>query len=346
MNDPSQEELLGYVLGALDADQQRELQQKIDNDPQLDEKLIEVKSQLMPLELLDESSGSRPGLARRTCEMVASFNSQYDSQELAAQPQMPAKPVKSFDDARELRPTSSSWSKSNMLVTAASLAVFASLLFPLVAYTKHRSQIAHCANNLRSIGCAFASFSEFNDGKFVEIPSEGPLAFVGIVAPVLKEAGLVEQDNWFTCQGVGRDEPFAIPSTKQITMCASGDQQDYFRRNACGDYGYSCGHMDNDKYVSPGNLSKSYQIICADQPSVRIMGGPSDNHRGQGQNCLFGDFHIEFVKGNARGNDQIYVNAYNVVGPGISPRDTVIGASHLSPLQAPQMNRVIYTQPN
>lgn len=339
MNDPSQEDLLGYVLGALDADQQHDLQQQIDNDPQLDEKLLEIKTQLTPLELLDESSGSRPGLARRTCEMVASSTSSraFDVEESpAVQPQTSSSMF--GGGVRELLQRNSSWSISDVLVVAASLAIMASLLFPALSYRKHQAQVANCSNNLRSVGFALATFSEMHDGKFVDIPSEGPLSFVGVLAPVLKEAGLVEDDNWFTCQGAGRAEPFEIPSTEQIRLCASGDQRDYFRRNACGDYGYSCGHMKGDKYVSPRNVCQSYQILCADKPSVQKVGGPSDNHRGQGQNCLFGDFHIEFVKGNARGDDQIYVNARNIVGPGVCPRDSVIGASQLSP----QLSNVVF----
>ena len=71
MNNPSKEDLLGYVLGALDADQQQQVQQSIDQDPQIEDDLLEIKTSLAPLELLENGSGSRPGLARRTCESLA-----------------------------------------------------------------------------------------------------------------------------------------------------------------------------------------------------------------------------------------------------------------------------------
>ena len=55
MNDPSQEDLLGYVLGALDAQEQRDLQRQIDNDPSLEESLLDLKAALVPLDCMDST---------------------------------------------------------------------------------------------------------------------------------------------------------------------------------------------------------------------------------------------------------------------------------------------------
>ena len=71
MNSPVQEDLLGYVLGALDATEERSVQQKIEQDPALQEEVRKLKASLVPLDFLDAPSGLRTGLARRTCEWVA-----------------------------------------------------------------------------------------------------------------------------------------------------------------------------------------------------------------------------------------------------------------------------------
>ena len=73
MNHPSQQDLLGYVLGALDAQEQRDLEQQIDNDPALEETLLDIKAALVPLDSID-NKGYRPGLARRACEAVANWD--------------------------------------------------------------------------------------------------------------------------------------------------------------------------------------------------------------------------------------------------------------------------------
>ena len=72
MNKPSQEDLLGYVLGALDAREQRNIEEVIDQNPQLEDDLLNIKNSLLPLDHLD-SGGPRPGLARRTCELIATL---------------------------------------------------------------------------------------------------------------------------------------------------------------------------------------------------------------------------------------------------------------------------------
>lgn len=321
MKDPTQEDLLGYVLGALDAQQHEEIQQRIDSDPQLDEQLLAVKSKIAPLEWLEDSSGARPGLARRTIELVASQPAEESVSVLKLEPA-----------TRETLARNSAWSMKDMLVAAASLAIVASLLFPIVSYAKQQSNIVHCSNNLRSIGMSLASFSETNEGRFVEIPVDGPLSFSGVMAPILKEAKVIEDDNVFTCKAVKREKPFMIPSTAQIKLCSTSEQRDYIRKISSGDYGYSFGHMDGDKYVSPRSLGRSNVVIAADKPSTIEIGGPSQNHGGYGQNCLMEDFSVRYVKGNAIANDPIYVNAHNVVAPGVNSCDSVIGASHLSPL--------------
>ena len=72
MKKPSQEDLLGYVLGAMDAQEQRNIEEVIDRNPQVEDDLLEIKNSLLPLDHLD-GGGPRPGLARRTCELIATL---------------------------------------------------------------------------------------------------------------------------------------------------------------------------------------------------------------------------------------------------------------------------------
>ena len=82
MNPSSQDDLLGYLLGALDAQEQRDLQQKIDDNPALEETLLDLKAAIGPLDCLD-TKGYRPGLARRTCEAVANWDTESAASRLA-----------------------------------------------------------------------------------------------------------------------------------------------------------------------------------------------------------------------------------------------------------------------
>lgn len=325
MKNFSPEDLLGYVLGALDADQHDDLQTKLDLDPKLEERLLEIKSSLGPLELLTEPAGSRPGLARRTCELVASRGH-------STEPDCNSGP-RFRPETRESRLVAAAWSRVDFLVAAASIGILASLLFPVISYTRYQSRIVDCGDNLRSIGFALLSYSECNHGNFVEIPRCGPLAFSGSYASFLKDGQFIEDDRVFACAGVSRDAPLEIPSCQQITECSAGPNYDCLRRNSGGDYGYSLGYVEDDCYFSPRNLGNKNRILCADKPSLKLIGGPSDNHGGSGQNCLFGDFSVNYVVGCSSGDDCIYVNALNIVAPGVGSRDSVIGPGHLPPMR-------------
>jgi hypothetical protein len=345
---PSQDDLLGYVLGALDATQHQQIQEQIDRDPHLEEKLLEIKASIMPLELLNEGAGCRPGLARRTCEAIAALQ-----HELASKMDMPSGsgagaanfmpagdltskgtmlPPCTMRDCREPLPSSpGSWSRSDLLVTIAVCGILASLLFPAVSHMKYRSRITGCQSNLQTLGVAFLEYSNIHDGRFVPIPTDGKLSAVGSFAPMLKAAHLVDDDRTFICPGVERDVPLVIPTLEQIERTQCHQRLKQIHRTMGGDYGYSLGYYEGGRYVSPRNLGRSYFVICADKPSCCLPDRRSANHAQNGQNCLFEDGHFEFVRGHAFGEDAIYENDCSMVAPGIDSEDTVIGPSHVSP---------------
>ena len=66
-----QEQLLGYLLGALDPDEHSEVEEKLSDDPLLRYQLEELRTELAPLEAARGSYEPPLALAARTCEMVA-----------------------------------------------------------------------------------------------------------------------------------------------------------------------------------------------------------------------------------------------------------------------------------
>ncbi len=247
------DDLLGYVLGALDADQQNALQNKLDDEPRLEERLLDIKASLIPLELLSDPGGGRPGLARRTCELVATIQNESDETATSTQ-----RSRNWLSPAFSLA-SPGSWSVRDFAMTTLALAVLLGVLLPVVAYSRHQARLVHCQDNLRSLGAALASYSESNEGRYIDIPDSGPLAFAGLFGPKLKEAGYVEDNRLFACAGVSRDEPLEIPTCEQITLCSAGPEYDRFRRMAGGDYGYSLG------YTHLGTF-------CASQRRARLPG--------------------------------------------------------------------------
>ena len=321
MNDPSKEDLLGFVLGALEESEHQAIQQRIEIDPQLEDQLEELKSSMAPLEHLGVPSDQRPGLARRTIEALAIVQNE-ESKDRRHQVVL--------SEPREQIGHQSNWSFSDILVTLAVCGVLIALVFPAMAYTRNQAQLSECQNNLRTMGVAFHTYSNIHDGKFPEVPSTGNLATSGIFAPMLKDAELIS-DADLVCAGVDRENTLVIPSVDQIRSCTNTQQLERMKRIMSGDYGYSLGYMENSKHVWPRNLGRAFRIISADSPSSNLEGRRSANHGGRGQNCLFEDGHWQFVKGHSIADDAIYENEYGVVGAGIDSADNVIGASHHSP---------------
>ena len=371
-----QEELLAYVLGALDATEERNIRQKIESDPSLQDEVQKLQASILPLDHLDNPSGPRPGLARRSCEWVATATKYPDTieayyvpdhlAELAQSAQLnthlssvdlPAAPTAAEDQAVAEAATGSdqsvelvndadpvmlsppnrfqlfhphTWSFSDALAGIAIIAVMGGLLLPALSYQRFNSRKIACQNNLIRVGQALLKYSDINGGKFVAIPSAGRLSASGYFAPVLKDAGLVEDDSVFNCAGLAVDTPVHIPSIAQLNK-AEGDQLEYLKRNMSGHFGYSMGYSDGKKYQPLTNSGLTNTVLVADMPSVNKPGRRSINHGSWGQNCLFGDGRVEFIKGDSVGEDAIFVNDYGMVAPGISPRDSVIAPSHLSP---------------
>ena len=317
VNQPSQEDLLGYVLGALDADQQQALQKLIDEDPQIEERMLEIRSSINPLELLDEPCGMRPGLARRTCEMVANYQNDVAQQK---------------NEFREPLVSGSSWSAQDFLVAAASIAILAAILIPILDQSRYQAQIAKCQGNLVSLGTSLASYDDAHGHLPPISPGDTHEPYMAYMLSVLRDTKFLEDDNQVACAAVRRNEPICIPSCNEIRHCEAGPDFNRIRTRSCGDYAFSFGHFDSNKTYHPPSVGEyPHRVLIADKPSVRWIGGPSDNHRGNGQNVLWQDLSTRFIKGNSVADDGIYTNDYNSVAPGVGAHDSVIGPSHLSP---------------
>ena len=379
MKHPSQEDLLGFVLGALDAAEHQQIQQLITDNPELESRLLEIKSALLPLDYVDgesDDSGDRArraGLARRTCEMVSAYQKQADlerdqqldlakesalldqaeAQSLSAaamtapanahalnssaesnasdndQDSKSSSPFSMARLSRASRP--SSWSLTDFIVGIAACAVLAGILLPAISYSQYNSRLVACQNNLGTLGTAFFEYSDMHDGQFVPIPSSGNLSASGCYAPVLKDAGLLDDDNTLRCQGRQDDTPLHIPTCQQIEL-ANGAELEALRRQMGGDYGYTLGYSDGEQLQVPRSQHRANIVLLSDMPSNALAGRQSNNHRGNGQNCLFENGSVRFLSSPAIGEDLIFENDYGIVAPGSHMNDNVVAPSYIAPM--------------
>lgn len=348
MKHPSQEDLLGYVLGALDAQEERDLQEKIDSNPEIEDQLLELRHAMSPLDSLSFGEpGSRPGLARRTCELVANlkhgkqdlfedsdairemFDDAPTSQETELQPASQLSAFSQFTD-RLVHPRS--WSRIDLLAGVAMLAIFASILLPAISHSRFQGRIDSCKHNLTQVGNAMLAYSDLHGSHFINASMSMASSNNGLFGPVLTGSGFIEDDSLFACAGRAEAEPLQIPTMQQIRS-ARGSQKETLLRRMGGHFGYALGFFDGDKYSAPRNDGSAHAVIIADMPSADLPGRSSQNHSGKGQNCFFADGHIQFVTNHAIGGDAIYENDLGIVGPGIGERDNVIAPCHVAPVR-------------
>lgn len=302
-------QLLGYLMGALEPDEQRAVEIELDRNPELRRELAALGEGLELLEVDDEYQAPPPGLAARTCRFV---------QERAVSVARPA-------------PQPSGWQLQDMFVAAGVLMAASMLFFPAVNQSRSMARRAACEHNLRTVGMGLLQYGEFHAGFLPYVPLEGKLAVAGVYAPTLRETGIVEDENVFRCpadpEGArGREIPLRCE-----VLEASGDRLRALQRRMGGSYAYVVGFVQDGKYRGQQMLPqrKGRFPLLADAPACSIRGLPSQYHDGSGQNVFFDDGHVEFLTEctDCVTDDNIYVNAMGVVGAGVDMNDAVLGGS-------------------
>ncbi len=311
------EQLLGYLLGALEPTEHEMVEARLADDPALQEDLMRLRDKVAPLAADDEHEDYEPpvGLAARTCNFVAAR---------AGQPPQPA---------ADLVPAGS-WRLQDLLV-AGGICIAASLLvFPAISHSQFKARLTACQNNLREIGTALTHYSQAHKGYFPLVPQQGKLAVAGAYAPMLREAGFLEDPAHLICpeSPLAQQRDYNLPSMEEIEA-APAKRLPRLHCRLGGSYGYSLGYVLNGGYHGHRNRGRSHFALMADAPDDEIS-GRSGNHGACGQNVLFEDMHVGFLKSCRlrECDDHIYVNTHGIVGAGIGPDDAVIGRSSAPPV--------------
>jgi hypothetical protein len=325
MSHSAEEQLLGYVIGALDDSEREQIEDNLKDDPQLRHALALARQSLKPLETAAGGYDPPPGLAERTCQLVA--------MQAAAESAQPARPLISA------LPVSAGWMNRVRwpdLVMAIGLGLAVSMLvLPAIQSGRFSAQLAACQDNLRKVGLALANYSQRHEGFFPLVPSQGRFAVAGIYAPTLLRGGFLTESQTVVCPGSSLNDGarFEVPSLDQLEKAAQAE----LPRLRCamgGSYGYCLGHLRNGAYEGTRNRQRPSFALVSDAPSPDRPGHQSRNHGGRGQNVLFEDGHVIFLSSSKPCNfsDDIFVNDNGLVAAGLHEDDAVIGPSDASPL--------------
>ncbi len=323
------ENLVGYLLDALEPDERRAVEDHLRADPAARARLQRLRGLMQPLAADLEPVEVPPELWVRALGRVA----EYSCRSL---PAVPAAPT-----PRPTIPVRSWWRRADVLV-AACLLVCAGLLIPpgLIYLHYERNKLA-CQNNLRELYTALKDYGQRHSGYIPNVATAvpPPRNVAGMYVVMLQENGLLQGQVRVHCPP---HDPAALPPASRavVERMAQDEFQRCVSQMAEGCYAYSLGYRDSwgthSLRCDPLIPDNPYLAILADQPPKDVGIGDkanSPNHGGHGQNVLFLDGHCRFCTTRTVGfnADDIYVNYAGEVAAGKCPEDTVLGAGDARP---------------
>lgn len=156
MSNTDRGQLLGYVIGALEPEEERALAEQAARDPALRRELADLENQLAPLRAARRWIKPPQGLAARTCEFVALFGSPVrPAPALAAAEPRPR--VSRMSPAVAPPSSATSWSWTELAVALTVLICIGLALVPAIHRARSYARLTECQNTLRQIGVAYTN---------------------------------------------------------------------------------------------------------------------------------------------------------------------------------------------
>lgn len=255
MGQSLREDLLGYLLGALEPEDHRRVDRALSENEQLRDELTALRQQMVPLAHLDElarKEATQPaeafpaGLARRTCEWVArqSRSEQPSRSERASHAAPLATLESSLDEdgrvtvaaratldrrttegrrmtdvSRQRKFGVGAWTLADYVVASTVAILVMGMIAPALLASRNQSRLLACQNNLRRVGTGLYNYAENHEDRFIGLKQNGPLNVAGSYAPVLLENGYVDSQNLFFCSAAtneGLHDSLEIPTLDSL----------------------------------------------------------------------------------------------------------------------------------
>ena len=321
------EQLLGYLLGALERAEHEQVERELADNPQLRQELAELKAVLekVGMDQLPEPVEPPAGLAERTCQFVAAEAENIQ-------------PV-TLPPERAAGASSRGYTFTDALVAASVMLVLGALVFPSLVRSRFLARLTACQNNLRQIGIAMWHDSELRpDRRYSRIPWEDDRAVAGMMASLLVERQLIDNQDVLICptSDMGPLVPgYRTPTIPQIRM-ASGPELSRLQQIAGGSFAYPIGVLESGLIVPPRNRYRESYCLVGEAPIWAVGNGSQGNHEGRGGNFFFEDGQIRWIEDSLYSllPDHPYRNRKGEVAPGVDDDDAVLGARDMHPVPA------------
>lgn len=322
------EDLLGYLLGALEPDEMEQVRHRLKVDPEARRQLAELEEMLRPLHEQQETIEPPPSdLVSRTLAQLpplpaAGTEADERTHSVDAFADREAFGAESLDETddriervgagndRDVRRGSgppamhpvrdlggaSAWSWRDWTASVVAASVVMALILPALLEGRFLARRQACQENLRQLGVGMTQFVTYNaQSRLPAVEPHGHLAFAGVYAAQLDEAGLLSNAQWRWCPSIDPDAywrkqniPTREPYPEAVTLAMldeaaarvrraapepaavaslSGEairQLRQLQQTAGGHYAYTLGIQDGDVLVSPKFEGRSSFAVMSD----------------------------------------------------------------------------------
>lgn len=322
-----EENLIGYLLKALDDGPQREVEASLRESPELRARLELLERGLAPLAADREAPEPRPGLVLSTLARIA----EYQCRKLPDAPPAPR---------TQSAPVGRSWlRRPDVLVAAVLLIVLGGIgSSSLIHLWRDYYGRTQCRNNLSLLWGGLRRYCDVHNGNFPLVEEKGAHGVAGIFVPILGDSGMLHSEISIACPAQERRRP-ENRSVREMEDLYVRDPDQFFleARKLAGGYAYTLGYRDTTGHhglrcdTVESDCLKLLPIV-ADRLET-LMQNNSANHGGKGQNVLYLDGHVEWRTTRNAGinGDDIFVNRHDQLLAGEDREDTVLGPGDASP---------------
>jgi prepilin-type processing-associated H-X9-DG protein len=324
------EQLLGYLLGALDAAESRQVEAELDQNPALRVEMARYQELLSRLGMDEEPEEFEPprGLADRTVDFVAENG---DAATVASSAL--TSPVRLSPSGPVQGDSGRNYSFTDILVACSVLLTFGALLFPTINQMRLSAQRATCQYRMVQTGAAIWEYALVQPNRnYPWIPETGNLAVAGNVPLTVRNAGFSLPRQNLLCPGAGPMECMSgspDPTVEEVEQ-ATGCELRNCQQRIGGDFAYNMGYMSGGHLVASTMGSRENFALMADAPGDLTR--PA--HDGRGVNVLYEDGHIRFLpkRQTAGVGDDPFHNRKGYSAAGLDPNDSALGPSDARPL--------------
>lgn len=220
MKQYSSQDLIGYLLGALEPNEEKDVERALASSEPLRERLADLEDEMRTLPDRFVEIDPPSGLTEKTLNTIGIVDTSLNGIEIenvasggtgnpfAEETDVESKRDHTLSPQPEPLKSRSPWSMMDLIVGSAVCLVIAAILFPSIANSKFQSDVTVCQDNLRQVGQKLAGVADGFGGK-LDLGLVGNRFEVSQYVEKLMHAEMLSDINALVCPGDPRRDDTA-----------------------------------------------------------------------------------------------------------------------------------------